>query len=88
MSDPSRRTQHRTYDVLHVSCDEAGYTGPDLLHNEQPFFSYASIAISDEEASDIIQKARAAHPLQIQELKARMLISSRRGRELIAALLS
>lgn len=29
--------------------DEAGYTGPDLTNSKQPYFSLASIRMTDEE---------------------------------------
>jgi len=75
-------------DILDIACDESGHTGPDLLHKDQRYFAYASVAITDTEAFDIIQRARAAHPVQMPELKARALMSSERGRRLIAALLT
>ena len=55
---------------------------------DQRYFAYASVAISDAEAFDIIQKARTAHPVQMPELKSRPLLSSDRGRRLVASLLS
>jgi hypothetical protein len=75
-------------DILDIACDESGYTGPDLLHKDQRYFAYASVAISDDEASDIIKRARATHPVQMPELKARVLMSSERGCRLVAALLA
>lgn len=75
-------------DILDIACDESGHTGPDLLQRDQRYFAYASTALSDAEAYDIIQKARAAHPVQMPELKARTLMGSERGRKLIAALLA
>lgn len=33
--------------------DEAGYTGPDLTNTTQPYFTMASVCISDEEAEQI-----------------------------------
>jgi hypothetical protein len=72
---------------LTISCDEAGHTGPDLLHPEQPYFGFASIAIQDGEAWEIIQKGLRDHPVQMLELKAARLMRSARGRNLIASLL-
>ena len=74
-------------DSLEIACDEAGYTGPDLLQAEQRYFAFASIQISDAEASEIIQRVRARHPVQMPELKAKKLMTSDRGRKLIKALL-
>jgi Protein of unknown function (DUF3800) len=75
-------------DILDIACDESGHTGPDLLQKDQRYFAYASVAISDVEAYDIIQKVRAAHPVQMPELKARALMGSERDRRLIATLLT
>ncbi len=75
-------------DILDIACDESGHTGPDLLQKDQRYFAYASVAISDAEAYEIIQKARAAHSVQMPELKAQALMGSERGRRLIAALLT
>jgi Protein of unknown function (DUF3800) len=74
-------------DALTISCDEAGHTGPDLLHPEQRYFGFGSVAIEDAEAWEIIQKALRDHPVQMPELKAAKLIRSARGRALITALL-
>jgi hypothetical protein len=71
---------------LTISCDEAGHTGPDLLHPQQRYFGFGSIAIEDGEAWEIIQKALRDHPLQMVELKAAKLMRSARGRNLIASL--
>jgi hypothetical protein len=73
--------------ILHISCDEAGHTGPDLLDKDQRHFAYASVAIDDQEAASIIAAARAAHPLQMPELKALRLIRTERGRRLIVEIL-
>lgn len=75
-------------DILDVSCDEAGHTGPDLLAKDQRYFAFSSVAISDTEASEIITKARTDHPVQMPELKASKLIRSKRGRELVSAVLT
>jgi hypothetical protein len=46
-------------EILDVSCDEAGHTGPDLLQKDQRMFAFSSVAIGDAEAFEIIGKARA-----------------------------
>ena len=56
-------------DILDIACDEAGHTGPDLLHKDQRFFAFSSVAISDVEAFEIVSKARTDHPVQMPELK-------------------
>ena len=72
---------------LTIACDEAGHTGPDLLHPEQRFFGFGSVAIDDAEAWEIIQKALQDNPVQMPELKAAKLMRSTRGRALVADLL-
>lgn len=69
---------------LLISCDEAGHTGPDLLHPEQRYFAFGSVSISDEEAWEIIQKVRRDHPVQMPELKASKLMRSPRGRSIVS----
>ena len=73
-------------EILEVSCDEAGHTGPDLLQAEQRFFGFGSVTISDDEAWSMIQTARRQHPIQMQELKSSKLVRSRNGCALIAEL--
>jgi Protein of unknown function (DUF3800) len=73
--------------ILEIACDEAGHTGPDLLDKNQRYFAYASVAITDAEASEIIRHVRAKNPTQMRELKASRLMGSERGRQLIVALL-
>lgn len=75
-------------EILDISCDEAGHTGPDLLHKQQRIFTFGSVAISDAEAFEIIQKARASHPIKMVELKASRLLSSERGRHIVAKVLT
>lgn len=74
-------------EILDIACDESGHTGPDLLQKDQRYFAYASVAIADDEAFEIIKEARATYPVQMSELKARALMRSERGLKLIASLL-
>jgi hypothetical protein len=62
------------------------HTGPDLLQKDQRMFAFGSVAITDTEAFEIIRKARADHPVQMPELKASKLLTTERGKGLIAAL--
>jgi hypothetical protein len=72
---------------LDIACDEAGHTGPDLLDKDQRYFAYASVAITDTEAWEIIRQARVKYPVQMPELKASWLMGSAQGRRLIVAVL-
>jgi len=73
-------------EVLDIGCDEAGFTGSDLLARDQRFFAFASVAVPDAEAEQIIAKARAEFGVAMPELKASKLLGSNRGRKLMAAL--
>ena len=46
-------------EIIYISCDEAAHTGPDLLNLEQRVFAFSSVAIKDDEAFEIIAKARS-----------------------------
>ncbi len=75
-------------EILNIACDEAGHTGPDLLDTNQRYFGFASVAVGDFEAAEIIANARAANPVQMPELKAFRLLRTERGRNIITALLT
>jgi len=66
-------------DALEIYCDESGYTGPDLLQDQQPHFSYAGVALSLEEARDLIARIRRDHLIANPELKATDLIRTETG---------
>lgn len=73
---------------LEIFCDEAGNTGPALLDADQRYFAFSSVAITDEEAQEIIREARSRFPVQMLELKAAKLLRTERGRQLSTLLLS
>jgi hypothetical protein len=75
-------------EILEISCDEAGHTGPDLLDKDQRMFAFASVVVSDAEAFEIIARARRDFPVQMPELKATKLLASQRGQKLVASLLA
>ena len=58
-----------------ISCDEGGFTGPNLLDPSQPVFSYASIDLTASEAQAIIDKVRERYHIQAPELKSSRLRS-------------
>ena len=74
-------------DILDIACDEAGFTGSDLLAKDQRYFAFASVAVSDAEAAGMIAKVRADHSITMPELKASKLLGSSRGRKAVAALM-
>jgi hypothetical protein len=71
-----------------ISCDEAGFTGNDMLKSGQPHFAYASHDLALDEATDLLREARRAFPVQMPELKAALLLKSARGRKLLEFVLS
>ncbi|RVT89289.1 DUF3800 domain-containing protein [Rhodovarius crocodyli] len=70
-------------EVLHLACDEAGFTGSDLLATDQRYFAYAAVNITDDEAFALLQEAKALFPVQMPELKSTKLIKTPNGRKLI-----
>jgi hypothetical protein len=70
-----------------ISCDEAGFTGNNLLNPDQPLFSYASHDLTLAEADSLVRRVRAKHPVQMPELKAAKLLKTPRGRALIGDVL-
>ena len=72
--------------VLDIACDEAGHTGPDLLQQDQRYFAFGSVSMSDQEAFEVIQRARRSHPVQMPELKASRLLGSNSGIRLVQAI--
>jgi len=53
-----------------ISFDEAGFTGPELLNEQQPYFVYASHDLSTDEAETLISELRRRYRFQSDELKA------------------
>jgi Protein of unknown function (DUF3800) len=66
-----------------ISFDESGFTGPDLLNEDQPYFVYASHDLSQQEASEFLENLKADFGLQGGELKATRL-KRRRDWELLS----
>ena len=56
-----------------ISCDEAGFTGPKLLDDDQPIFAYAAIDLSAEEADAIVKAIKTRYRVQAPELKSKLL---------------
>ena len=53
-----------------ISCDEAGFTGPGLLDENQPYFVYAAVDLAPDEAAAVLQSTRGRHRIQAPELKS------------------
>lgn len=63
--------------------DESGYTGNNLLHPQQKFFSYASMATDEAEAMQYVEALIYKYGIQGGELKGSRLVRSNRGRKAI-----
>jgi len=63
--------------------DESGFTGNNLLHSQQTWFSYASVATNDEEARDFAEYLINKYNIQNEELKGKNLVKFNRGRKAI-----
>lgn len=70
-------------EVLDIACDEAGYTGADLLNLDQRYFGFGSVCVPDDEAHQIIAKARRDNPVQMPELKGARLLGTETGAALV-----
>lgn len=64
-----------------VYCDEAGFTGNNLLDHTQPVFAYSAVTVEAEEAADIVGRIVRDRGIQGGELKAANLVKTSRGRE-------
>lgn len=67
--------------------DESGYTGNNLLHPEQKFFAYASVATDEAEAKDFVESLIKKYGIQNGELKGSKLIKFNKGRKAINEIL-
>jgi hypothetical protein len=66
-----------------IYCDEAGFTGNNLLNEDQPYFAYASHDLGLEEACELLKEARSRFPVQMPELKAKVLLRSSKGKRML-----
>lgn len=63
--------------------DESGYTGNNLLHPNQKFFAYGSVATDDDEARNFVTGLVSKYGLQGSELKGSNLTKFNKGRKAI-----
>jgi len=74
-------------DKVTLYFDESGFTGENLLSEEQKTFAYASINIPHEEAERIVTKIIKKYKIQNGELKGVNLIRKDRGKRAILEIL-
>ncbi|MCE4059882.1 DUF3800 domain-containing protein [Pandoraea sputorum] len=63
--------------------DESGFTGNNLLHPEQKYFAYASVATNDDDAKEFVEHLISKYRVQGGEIKGSKLLKFSRGRKLI-----
>lgn len=68
--------------------DESGFTGNNLLHEKQKYFSYGSVATDDEESKDFVEYLIRKYNIQNGELKGGKLVNSSKGQNAIDEILS
>lgn len=68
---------------LEIFCDESGQTGPNLLDPQQRLFTFAGVAMGDDEAWEIITRGRGKHRIVDDELKSTSLLKSGNGRRFV-----
>jgi len=71
-----------------IFCDESGFTGTRLSDEAQPYFVYASVALSPEKADEIVRKAIKDFRLQSSEIKGSKLSKSDKGRKVLSFFLN
>jgi len=67
--------------------DESGYTGENLLKEDQPTFSYASVCINSDDAEEIVSNIISKYKIQNGELKGVNLIRKEKGQRAILEIL-
>lgn len=72
--------------VTTVFCDDAGFTGDNLLNPEQPFFAYSAVAVEEAQAAALVRELRDRFGLKGRELKGSSLYGRANSLELITYL--
>lgn len=70
-----------------IFCDESGITGNNLLDAQQPYFAFATVNMSSEEAGDLVAQIIRDYGLSCKELKGGRIIKSPAGRKAILSLI-
>lgn len=77
----------KTITPQNIYFDESGYTGNNLLHPEQNFFAYASVATDEAEAKEFVEGLIKKYGIQNGELKGSKLVKFNKGRKAIDEIL-
>lgn len=84
MISPNQKFRRRVnFGYMNIYCDEAGYTGRNLLSKEQPYFVYSALHLSDKEINSIKDIINANYPLQGGEIKGNKMVQSKAGQKAI-----
>jgi Protein of unknown function (DUF3800) len=70
-----------------VFCDEAGFTGNNLLDSEQEVFALAGVAMDADRAQEVVERTVTDFKLQGQELKGSRMLKTDQGRRAITSVL-
>jgi hypothetical protein len=70
-----------------ICCDEAGFTGNNLLDESQEVFAFAGAAIGDEHAKEVVERTLRNFRLQGPELKGSRMLKNDQGRRAITSVL-
>lgn len=73
-------------ELLTIACDESGSEGENLTASKHPVFVHASVAISLEEATELVANLRAATRTQAPELKSRFALAPSNRAALLEAM--
>ena len=63
--------------------DESGFTGNNLLHPDQKYFAYGSVATNDDEAKEFVVHLIRKYGIQGNELKGSRLVKFSKGRKAV-----
>lgn len=70
-----------------IYCDEAGFSGNNLLDPNQPFFTYAAVAIEHGAAEELVRDTISRFRIDGAELKGASIVKHSRGRKAVTAVL-
>jgi len=74
-------------EIQEIYCDESGFTGNNLLDRATPYFAYATVAVSHEEAMVFVERVIKDYQVQGNELKFQNLVRHSKGRQAITHIL-
>ncbi|MCP6760084.1 MAG: DUF3800 domain-containing protein [Fischerella sp. CENA71] len=73
--------------IQEIYCDESGFTGNNLLDSQTFYYTYATVAVSHEEAKEFVEQVIKDYKVQANELKFQKLIKYSRGKKAITHIL-